>query len=81
MIFGRMDRRIVIQRATLTTNNYGERAEAWGTLATVWADVLYKLGSGSESIQSEQILSKQPINYLMCQRGISVVVCMVTVLW
>tara|TARA_R110000850_G_scaffold266393_1_gene396696 strand:- start:107 stop:439 length:333 start_codon:yes stop_codon:yes gene_type:complete len=63
MIFGRMDRRIVIQRATLTTNNYGERAEAWGTLATVWADVLYKLGSGSESIQSEQILSKQPINF------------------
>ena len=57
-----MDRRIGIERATLTTNAYGERVETWGALATVWADVTYRVG-GSESIQSEQIFSEQRVNF------------------
>lgn len=60
-----MDRRIVIERATLTTNTYGERAESWGTLATVWAEISYKYGSGTESIQSDQILTKQPVSFII----------------
>lgn len=60
-----MDRRIAIQRATLTTNAYGERAESWATIATVWAEVQYKEGSGSESIQSNQIQSKQPVHFVI----------------
>jgi len=63
MRFGKMDRRIVIERAALTTNQYGERAEAWATYATVWAEVSYKYGSGTESIQSDQILTKQPVSF------------------
>ena len=51
-----MDRRIAIQRATLTVNAYGERAESWATIATVWAEIQYKT-SGTESIQSDQIFS------------------------
>ena len=65
MRFGKMDRRIVIERATLTTNTYGERAESWGTLATVWAEISYKYGSGTESIQSDQILTKQPVSFII----------------
>ena len=65
MRFGKMDRRIVIERATLTTNTYGERAESWGTLATVWAEISYKFGSGTESIQSDQILTKQPVSFII----------------
>ena len=65
MRFGQMDRRIVIERATLTTNTYGERAESWGTYATVWAEISYKFGSGTESIQSDQILTKQPVSFII----------------
>jgi len=62
MRFGKMDRRISVERATLTTNAYGERVETWAALATVWADVTYRVG-GSESIQSEQIFSEQRVNF------------------
>lgn len=65
MKFGRMDSRITIERTTTTTNTYGERVNAWGTLATVWADVIYREGSGTESIQSAQVLSKQPVHFLI----------------
>jgi SPP1 family predicted phage head-tail adaptor len=34
---GRLDRRIVIQRATTTANSFNEPISTWATLATVWA--------------------------------------------
>lgn len=37
MAAGDLDRRIVIQRATVTYNALNEAVEAWGTYATVWA--------------------------------------------
>lgn len=36
---GKLDRRIVIQRATLVRNAFGEQIETWGTLKEVWAGV------------------------------------------
>jgi SPP1 family predicted phage head-tail adaptor len=65
MKFGRMDARITIQRATVVTNDYGERVPTWATLATVWADVIWREGSGAERIASDQILSKQPVHFLI----------------
>lgn len=65
MKFGRMDSRILIERATLTTNAYGERAMSWSTLATVWADVIFREGSGTEVVQSLQLLSKQPVHFII----------------
>ncbi len=59
-----MDRRITIQRATLSANPYGERAETWGTLATVWAEVQYKVG-GREAVQSDQLYSRQPVHFII----------------
>ena len=59
-----MDRRIGIQRATLTANAYGERAETWATLATVWAEVQYKVGGG-ESVQSDQVFSEQRVHFII----------------
>jgi SPP1 family predicted phage head-tail adaptor len=64
MRFGTMDRRITIQRATLSANAYGERAETWGTLATVWAEVQYKVGGG-ESLQSDQVFSEQRVHFII----------------
>ena len=34
---GTLDRRVVIQRATITRDAMGEQVETWGALATVWA--------------------------------------------
>lgn len=34
---GKLDRRITIQRATISQNDLGEEVEVWADLATVWA--------------------------------------------
>lgn len=34
---GKLDRRITLQRATVTRDEYNEPVEAWGDIATVWA--------------------------------------------
>lgn len=64
MRFGSMDSRVAIQRATLTTNAYGERAESWATIATVWAEVQYKVGGG-ENVQSDQVMSEQRVHFII----------------
>ena len=35
---GRLDRRVVIQRLTVTTNEVGEQVDTWSELATVWSE-------------------------------------------
>jgi len=35
---GNLDRRIVVQRSTMTTNALGEDVESWSTFATLWAE-------------------------------------------
>lgn len=37
MLAGRLDRRVDILRASITTGEYGEEEKAWPTLATRWA--------------------------------------------
>lgn len=34
---GKLDRRIVLQRATVTTDAFNQPVSTWATLATVWA--------------------------------------------
>jgi len=53
MIIGKSDRRITIQRATETTNGYGEKVATWATLITVWAE-LQKTSGAKEAIASRQ---------------------------
>jgi head-tail adaptor len=50
MTAGRRDRKIVFQRATVTSDGYGEEVLTWGTYATEWAAVFY--GKGDERRQS-----------------------------
>ena len=44
MLAGKLRHRIVIERATLTQNDYGEEVQTFATLATVWARVEPILG-------------------------------------
>lgn len=36
---GKLDRRITVERATTTTNAFGEEIPTWAPLGTVWASV------------------------------------------
>ena len=50
---GDMNRRVELQRATVTRNEFNEEIETWATLATVWArkdDV-----SAAESFRAQEV--------------------------
>jgi head-tail adaptor len=50
MTAGRRDQKIVIQRGTASTDDYGGETLTWATLATEWAAVFY--GKGDERRQA-----------------------------
>jgi SPP1 family predicted phage head-tail adaptor len=50
---GRMDRRITIQRVTLTYDALNNPVETWAALATVWASKLEYIGS--EAVAAEEV--------------------------
>lgn len=52
MFAGPLDRRITLQRATVTQNECGEEISTWGTLATVWAAKL-NVSDGEKVAASE----------------------------
>lgn len=58
---GRLDVRIVIQRATSTQNAFNEAVETWSTLATVWADA--RPVSDGERLASGQTLADQVVRF------------------
>lgn len=60
MNIGALDRRIVLQRPSSTTNDYGERIVTWLTYATIWAAIDRKPGA-TERISGEQMLSFQQV--------------------
>tara|TARA_R110002020_G_scaffold42273_1_gene124085 strand:+ start:517 stop:846 length:330 start_codon:yes stop_codon:yes gene_type:complete len=64
MNIGSLDRRIVLQEPTTTVNDYGERTNSWGTLASVWASIERK-SSASETNSGEQLVSLQSVTFLI----------------
>ena len=62
MIIGKSDRRITVQRATETTNDYGEKAATWSTLITVWAELM-KTSGMKEVIADRQDTASQAIAF------------------
>jgi head-tail adaptor len=59
---GRLDRRVVVQRKTLSYLDSGEPVETWSTLATRFAQISGLL-SGEESSASAQLSSKERIEF------------------
>lgn len=53
---GRLDKRITIQRKTLTDNEYGEPVETWADLVTLWA--IYLPARGSERFAAQQQIAE-----------------------
>ena len=56
MNIGGLDRRITIQRPTLSANAYGEQEESWATYITCWAQIERK-PAAVEQNSGEQIVS------------------------
>ena len=50
---GDLDRRITIQRATVTVNEFNEEIETWGDLTTVWAK--RRDASAAESYRAQEV--------------------------
>jgi SPP1 family predicted phage head-tail adaptor len=50
---GELDRRITIQRATVTRNEFNEPIESWGDLTTVWAK--RRDASAAESYRAQEV--------------------------
>lgn len=50
---GNLDRRIIIQRATTTLNEFNEPVETWGDLTTVWARRID--ASAAESYRAQEV--------------------------
>ena len=52
-VIGQFDRRIRLERGTLSQTNYGAEVLTWTTLATVWASIGYS-NTGSEERKEEE---------------------------
>lgn len=55
MYSGKLDRRIVIEQTTPSTDSYGEPTDSWSTYTTVWASV--RQIKASERFNSDKVLS------------------------
>lgn len=60
---GRLNTLVTIQSYTETVNAFGERAETWTTLATVWANVDDRLSQSSEAAESGQETIRQRVDF------------------
>ena len=50
---GQLDRRITIDKPTITIDDYGERIETWATLYTLWAKADWKASDRKEESQEQ----------------------------
>ena len=64
---GDFDQRITIQNVTESVDTFGQRVQAFSTLANVWAKVEEK--SGSEGETSDQIIATRKVQFLIRWRN------------
>jgi SPP1 family predicted phage head-tail adaptor len=64
---GDFDQRITIQNVTESVDTFGQRVQAFSTLANVWAKVEEK--SGSEGETSDQIVATRKVQFLIRYRN------------
>ena len=65
---GRMQEIIALQTKTETTNSFGERVEAWSTLANVWANLEYRQNKSKETEEAGQETALTYINFTIRKR-------------
>lgn len=60
---GRLDRRITIQRATVSPNSFNESVETWHTLATVYVNS--RAASAGESYRAQEVGAKISTRFII----------------
>ena len=63
---GQLDRRITIQTFSETTDNFGQEVKSFSTLASVWANVVEKVGSEGED--GEVIAATKKVEFVIRYR-------------
>ena len=63
---GQLDRRITIQTFSETTDNFGKEVKSFSTLASVWANVVEKVGSEGED--GEMIAATKKVEFIIRYR-------------
>ncbi|TXH48140.1 MAG: head-tail adaptor protein [Desulfurellales bacterium] len=76
---GKLRQRITIERATETRDAFGATLQSWGTLATVWAEVLPK--AAGEEFTSDAASERTSQGYTINLRYRSDVTTMMRVNW
>lgn len=74
---GELDRRLTLQRKTITTNSYGEDVAAWVMLATVWGKK--KDMRGAERYAASQTVAEVDTKFIIRYRSdltpIDLIIC------
>lgn len=66
---GQLDRRITIQTFSETTDNFGQEVKSFSTLASVWANVVEKIGTGNgEGEKGEMIAATKKVEFIIRYR-------------
>jgi SPP1 family predicted phage head-tail adaptor len=65
---GRMQEYITLQNKTETTNTFGERVESWSNLASVWANIEYRLNKSKETEEAGQETAISYVNFTIRKR-------------
>lgn len=63
---GQMDRRITIQTFSETTDSFGQEVKSFSTLASVWANVVEKVGREGED--GEMIAATKKVEFIIRYR-------------
>jgi SPP1 family predicted phage head-tail adaptor len=63
MRYGRLDRRVDLQRKTITVSPSGAAVETWATLSTRWASV--NSVNGDERFSAPQLVAKAQVEFLL----------------
>ena len=63
---GQLDRRITIQNFSETTDSFGQQVKSFSTLASVWANVVERVGSEGED--GEMIAATKKVEFVIRYR-------------
>ena len=63
---GQLDRRITIKNFSETTDNFGQQVKSFSTLASVWANVVEKMGSEGED--GDMIAATKKVEFIIRYR-------------
>jgi len=68
---GQLDRRITIQTFSETTDNFGQEVKSFSTLASVWANVVEKIGTGNgEGEKGDMIAATKKVEFIIRYRTV-----------